>query len=81
MLETLQNSCMWFFGVVIIWFIYFLPTLIALKKVHDNKASIFICNFFLGWTFLGWIVALMWACIGSVEEIKNNIKVYKKLFK
>ena len=33
---------------------YFLPTLIAKR----DKGMIFVLNFFLGWTLVGWAVAL-----------------------
>jgi hypothetical protein len=39
--------------------IYFLPGLIARKK--SNATAIALFNFFLGWTVLGWIIALVWA--------------------
>jgi hypothetical protein len=41
-------------------FLYFLPTVIGRHKA--NALAIFVMNFFLGWTFIGWIVALIWAC-------------------
>jgi cellulose synthase/poly-beta-1,6-N-acetylglucosamine synthase-like glycosyltransferase len=40
---------------------YFLPFIVALLRNKSNTASIFILNFFLGWTFIGWVVALVWA--------------------
>jgi hypothetical protein len=40
---------------------YFLPTLIALARSKRNTLSIFLLNFFLGWTFIGWVIALVWA--------------------
>lgn len=42
--------------------IYFLPTLIAGSRYHHQKLAIFMLNLFLGWTALGWIIALVWAC-------------------
>jgi hypothetical protein len=42
--------------------LYFLPFLIALNRKHHNTGAIFVVNLFLGWTFLGWIWALTWAC-------------------
>lgn len=42
--------------------IYFFPTLIASSRGHHNTAAIFVLNAFLGWTFLGWVIALVWAC-------------------
>lgn len=41
--------------------LYFLPTIIALARRRHNTLAIFLLNFFLGWTFVGWVVALVWA--------------------
>ena len=43
------------------FFIYFAPTLVALLRHKRNTLSIFLLNLFLGWTFVGWIIALVWA--------------------
>jgi hypothetical protein len=40
---------------------YFLPTILAVAKKKSNAVAIGCLNFFLGWTFLGWIVSLIWA--------------------
>jgi len=40
---------------------YFLPTLIALVGDKQDKLTIFLLNFFLGWSVIGWIVCLVWA--------------------
>lgn len=37
---------------------YFLPTIVAYSRKVKNRQSIVIINFFLGWTLLGWVVAL-----------------------
>jgi hypothetical protein len=39
--------------------LYFLPTIVGHNK--SNAAAIFLLNLFLGWTFIGWVVALVWA--------------------
>ena len=41
--------------------VYFLPTIIASSRKHHNAGSVFIINLFLGWTFLGWVIALAMA--------------------
>jgi cation transport ATPase len=41
-------------------FVYFLPTIVGARKA--NSGAIFALNLFLGWTFLGWVIALVWAC-------------------
>jgi hypothetical protein len=40
---------------------YFLPAFIAGMRGHQNAAAIFVLNLLLGWTFLGWVAALVWA--------------------
>jgi hypothetical protein len=40
---------------------YFLPTIIALVRQKRNAIAIFVLNFFLGWTFIGWVAALFWS--------------------
>jgi len=41
--------------------IYFVPTIIAATRKHQNSVQIFLLNIFLGWTFLGWVAALIWS--------------------
>ena len=41
--------------------IYFVPTIVAYSNKHRNAAGVLVLNFFLGWTLLGWVVALIWA--------------------
>lgn len=51
-------------GIVILLLIaalYFLPWLCALMRGRTNTGSIFLLNLFLGWTLVGWVVALVWA--------------------
>jgi hypothetical protein len=40
---------------------YFLPSIIALARSKRDIASILLLNILLGWTVIGWIVALVWA--------------------
>jgi hypothetical protein len=40
--------------------LYFLPTLIGRHKV--DATGIFVVNLLFGWTVVGWIIALVWAC-------------------
>ena len=46
------------FGIVFL-FIYFIPAICGSDKKHS--AGILVLNLFLGWTFLGWVIALVWA--------------------
>jgi Superinfection immunity protein len=40
---------------------YWVPTIIAYFRHLPNVAQVALLNFFLGWTGIGWVVALIWA--------------------
>jgi len=46
--------------------LYFVPAIIAHNK--RDFAAIFLVNLFLGWTVIGWIVALVWACAAETRH-------------
>ena len=41
--------------------LYFLPAIIAGRRRNPDEKQIMILNVFLGWTFVGWVIALIWA--------------------
>jgi hypothetical protein len=41
--------------------IYLAPTIIAAARRHRSEGAVFALNLFLGWTFVGWVAALVWA--------------------
>ena len=43
-------------------FCYFLPVSVGYARYHRNRTAIFCLTFFAGWTLIGWVVALVWAC-------------------
>ena len=45
---------------------YFLPSVIALARSKRDLLAIFLLNLFLGWSVIGWIVALVWAAKSDV---------------
>src|ERR1700685_4814147 len=47
--------------------LYFLPTVVALIRGHLSALAIFLLNLFLGWTLIGWIIALIWSCTGNTS--------------
>ncbi len=48
-----------FFGFGFV--MYFLPSIIAILRSKRDILGIVLLNFFLGWTLIGWVVALVWA--------------------
>jgi hypothetical protein len=40
---------------------YCLPIIIGINRKHSNLTPIILVTLFLGWTGIGWLVALIWA--------------------
>ena len=47
--------------VLVVLAIYFFPWIVANHRRHENQAALFCLNLFLGWTLVGWVIALVWA--------------------
>lgn len=56
--------CMWLVMVSAIA-LYFLPTIIAGYRQHSSLFVIALLNIFFGWTMLGWLILVIWACFGD----------------
>jgi len=41
--------------------LYFVPTVVAFTRKHQNAVAIFVTNLLLGWTFIGWVASLVWS--------------------
>lgn len=41
--------------------LFLAPMFLASYREHPNAAPIILVNVLLGWTVLGWVVALVWA--------------------
>jgi ABC-type transport system involved in cytochrome c biogenesis permease component len=48
---------------------YFAPAIVAFVRGHQQKWAIFALDLFLGWTFLGWVGALVW----SLTKVETRI--------
>jgi len=46
-------------------FLYFLPTVVAHQRHISARNSVTVINIFLGWTMIGWVVALAMAVSGA----------------
>ena len=64
-LSILFFSSVWLFiGLAI----YFVPVIVAYIRKHNNIIPITIMTIFIGWTFIGWLAALLWALNSDVQE-------------
>ncbi len=41
--------------------VYFIPTIIAIARRTRSISGIILVNVFTGWTFIGWVIALVWS--------------------
>lgn len=55
-------------AVALIFAVYLLPTVVAGSRKHHNWAAIFVLSLFLGWTLLGRVLALVWACTATADR-------------
>lgn len=60
------------FILLVCLFIYFIPAVEATRIGHRNAKAIAVLNAFLGWTVLGWIVALVWANLDDPKETMHE---------
>jgi hypothetical protein len=45
--------------------VYFIPSIVAGSRHTLNSGAVVVVNLFLGWTFIGWVVALAMASSGK----------------
>lgn len=55
-------------GTMIGLFLYLLPAFIAYQRSHLHRHAILILNIFAGWSFIGWVVALIWSATSARSE-------------
>jgi hypothetical protein len=55
--EDLSYIALIIVGSMLAYYLYFIPTLISVKR--SNEWAIFCLNLFLGWTFVGLVIALV----------------------
>ncbi len=58
-------------GFIIIVGLYFLPGIVASIRQVSNQASVWVINAFLGWSVIGWVVALAMAVKDTNRSARN----------
>jgi hypothetical protein len=53
---------------VVLLALYLAPSLVAWQRTVKATVGVLIVNVFLGWTFIGWVVALAWAACGETKQ-------------
>ena len=47
---------------------YFIPSIVAYQRKHPNLKAILVLNVLLGWSVIGWVVALVWSLTKTDKE-------------
>jgi len=55
--------------LAVVSFFYFLPWAVAATRQKSNTLAIALVNFLLGWTFIGWVAALVMACMAETPSV------------
>lgn len=58
----------WLLLIAAVW-IYFMPSIIANNRRHKDRFAILLVNFLLGWTSIGWVIALVWSFTSSQDSV------------
>jgi len=58
--------------------LYFAPTIVAfMRKDVPSRKHIFLVNLLLGWTFIIWVVSLIWAFTSGSPTTQRVSKIAK----
>lgn len=60
-----------FLAIICLITIFFIPTSVALFRDSSKKRGVFWVNLLVGWTGIGWIIALIWSFMSESEAEKN----------
>jgi hypothetical protein len=61
---TIHSGHLWLLLVLLASFaLYFVPTIVAVTRQSHMLAAVVVVNVLLGWTFIGWVVALVMAVL------------------
>jgi hypothetical protein len=63
-------------GALVFWIlggalVYLLPTIVAFSRRHPSRILITLINVFLGWSGLGWLVAMVWSFVSPGKDSKD----------
>ena len=63
----------WEIGLILLIFspVYFVPTIVAIVRHAKQKLGIILLNILAGWTFIGWIIALIWAATADKKSTSH----------
>ena len=67
-MNAIIDSLLWQYGVNLIMLVYFAPYVNAVLTKNRHVSAIAALNLLLGWTLIGWVVALSWSFMDQPSE-------------
>jgi cytoskeletal protein RodZ len=55
-------------NLLLLFLLFLIPFLLAHNRNHNSKGLILILSMLLGFTIIGWFVALLWAAYGKTSQ-------------
>lgn len=63
----------WELGLILLVLpLYLTPTIVAAVRKSKNITGIVLLNILAGWTFFGWVGALVWAIVSDKHNSKGS---------
>ena len=63
----------YFIAAAVFILVYSLPAIVAYHRHHRHRLAILALNILLGWSFLGWVIAMVWACTNDLDSQSGTI--------
>jgi hypothetical protein len=68
-----MDTILGFFYLAVLVWLYFLPTFIAVLRGTHNIGPVAVINTTLGWTMIGWIVALAMSVTAHRQTLNPRV--------
>lgn len=65
-------------GVLFLVCMYFIPTIVGAIRKVPNIGSVIVINIFLGWTLIGWVVALAMAARSVPPPVRYHDEIVRR---
>ncbi len=67
------------FALFFVFVFYIVPWIIAVSRDHDHYGAILAFNLLLGWTGIGWWLALFWAFRSPEDDRASSRPIEAKV--
>ena len=65
-------------GILFLACMYFIPIIVGAIRKVPNIGSVIVINLFLGWTLIGWVVALAMAARSVPPPVRYHDEIVRR---